>query len=124
MPRTKVKALEEVDPLIANAFRNAFAKPGQRIVVAPDVTPAVATNLQVRMQAVRQGFTKFYPRDHEYYRAAECGRLRIEREYDSKQPGLRTVTIRYTGLIKRPSEIAAEYMERLKNNPQVHPIRD
>ena len=124
MPRAKIKALEEVDPIISLAFRAAFANPGKRIVVAPDVALAVANNLHVRMQAVRQGFMHFYHRDHEYYRAAENRRIRIEKEYDRAKPSLRTLTIVYAGILKRPSEMAAEYIERLKNNSQEHPIRD
>lgn len=124
MPRAKIKALEEVDPMISNAFKEAMANPGKRIVVAPDVTEKVATNLQVRMQAVRQGFLHYYHRDHEYFRAADNRRIRIEREYHHTKPALRTVVIIYSGMLKRPSEMADEYMAMLKNNPQVRPIRD
>lgn len=113
MPRAKIKSIEEVDPIIGNAFRKAFASPGQRVVVVEGVAPEVARNLQVRMQAVRQGFVSFYPEEHEWHRAAVCNRLRIEREYDSKMPAMRTLTIRYAGMIKRPSEEAAEWLASL-----------
>lgn len=114
MPRAKIKSLEEVDPIISEAYRKAFANPGATVVVAPNVAPNVAINLQVRMRAVRQGFLTLFPKEHEYHRAALYGRLWIEREYDHKSPGTRTVILRYSGMIKRPSEVAAEYMASLQ----------
>lgn len=124
MPRAKIKALEDVDPMLANAFREAMANPLREVVVAPDVSQAVANNIHIRLQAVRQGFLHFYHRDHEYYRAAENRRIRIEKKYDHKKPALRTVVIMYSGMLKRPSEVATEFMKRLQNNPQERPIRD
>jgi len=118
MPRAKIKALDDADPMLAGPFREALANPGKRVVVAPDVSEKVAINIQVRMQAIRQGFLTFYSRDHEYFRAAENRRIRIEREYDASKPSLRTVIVVYSGMIKRPSELAEEYIANLMRNSQ------
>lgn len=116
MPRSKIKPLEEVDPLISNAFRKAFANPGMEIMVAEHLADAVAINLQMKMKAVRQGFRIYFPEDHEYHRAAKYERIWIERKPVRGSPGFRDLIIRYKGMIKRPSEEYAEMLEALKKN--------
>ena len=68
MPRAKIKSLEEVDPIISKAFKEAFSNPGKEILVAPHLAEDVAINLQVKMKAVRQGFRIYFHEDHEYHR--------------------------------------------------------
>lgn len=116
MPRAKIKSLEEVDPMISKAFREAFASPGKDILVAPHLAEDVAINLQVKMKAVRQGFRIYFPEDHEYHRAAKYERIWVERKPSKTHPGTRDLIIHYKGMIKRPSEEYAEMLAQLKKN--------
>lgn len=116
MPRAKIKSLEEVDPIISKAFKEAFSNPGKEILVAPHLAEDVAINLQVKMKAVRQGFRIYFHEDHEYHRAAKYERIWTERKPSKTHPGTRDLVIRYKGMIKRPSEEYAEMLEQLKKN--------
>lgn len=111
MPRANAKDLSSATEEIRCAYEKAFANPGATVVVATDVTVGMGKNLHARLAAVRLGFTKFYPSDHEYHRAAMAKRLHINQEYDRASPLLRTVTLRYEGMLKRPSEIVEEFKQ-------------
>lgn len=108
MPSALPRSIDDCDSIIREAFLWVFAHPGELYVVAPDASIAYATRLSSKLKAVRQGFTRFHPPEHEWHRAALNNRLHIKRDYKPKAPELRTVTLKYEGLLLRPSEEAAK----------------
>ena len=111
MPRAYPKSLQTCAVDVRIAYEKAFANPNATVIVQENATIAEATNLHARLNAVRQGFLLYYPQDHEYYRATAAKRLRIEREYNKDRPTVRTVTLHYSGKLKRPSELVEEYKQ-------------
>lgn len=114
MPRAYPKTLTQCADDVRIAYEKAFANPGATVVVQIDATMAEAKNLHARLSAVRSGFVAHYPPDHEYHRAAIGKRFHVNKEYDPRKPLVRTVTLRYSGMIKRPSEIVEDFVEQYR----------
>lgn len=113
MPATVPKALHEYSDEISRPLLQALQQPGTRYLAEEGISMKRAKYLQVRMQAAIRGFTAFYHRDHEYYRAAINKRLHIRNEAFPANDEFRNLWVVYDGMIKRPSEEFAEYLADL-----------
>lgn len=115
------KEFDQVIPEVREAYLKAFASPGKLIIVREHASLEIAQWLHTKLKQARAGFLVYLPKEHEYYRAAACERLHINRQYTPKAPEFRTVTLLYDGMIKRPSEEAAEWLANLTKNQQSTP---
>lgn len=113
MPALTPKALQDYPDEISQPWKQAFASPGQRILVAEGVSMARAKYLHVRLKAARLGMRDFYHKDHEYYRASINNRLHVRNDSYPLNKELRNVWVWYDGMIRRPSEDAAEFYAEL-----------
>jgi hypothetical protein len=116
MPALKPKALQDYPDEISKPWIEAIRVPGVRVIVAEGVSETRAKYLHARLKAARQGMREFYDRDHPYYRAAAYDRLQIRKERYPLNQELWDVRVWFTGLIKRPSEEAAEAYAILMRN--------
>lgn len=113
MPVNTPKALHDYADDISKPIVKALAQPGIRVLAEEGISPKRASYLQVRMQAAIRGMTTFYHADHEYYRAAINKRLHTRVEKFPGNPAFKNLWVWYDGVIKRPSEEAAEMIAEL-----------
>lgn len=118
MPALKPKALQDYPDEISKPWLDAMASPQVKIFAAEGVSEARAKYIHARLKAARQGMQVFYDKDHQYYRASAYNRLQIRKDRYPGNPELWNVRVWFEGLIKRPSEEAAEFYAQLMKNSQ------
>jgi hypothetical protein len=113
MPALTPKALADYPDDISQPWKQALESPRKIILAAEGVSMQRAKYLHARLKAARAGLQVYYDRDHEYHRASVNNHLHIRNEAYPGNAELRNVKVWYEGMIKRPSEEAAEWMAEL-----------
>lgn len=113
MPRGKPKPLIMYPSHWVQAARDAINNPGKPITAETQLSEKGMVNVRARLTSMRSGFKQFEVRDSPLQRAAEnqqlvFNKVRGDGDFDW------SITITYTGLVPRPSEIVEDLIEQYR----------